>query len=114
MSRRALAPVVALENSQPVSVRKTGRTAPVYNIATSDGTFFANGLLTMNCDALRYGVVAEVLRDGYDDADDEEDDDIPGREEPDRDDCDDPDEPFGMQVLRARQRERERLEKARC
>lgn len=115
MSRRALAPVVALENSQPVSVRKTGRTAPVYNIATSDGTFFANGALTMNCDALRYGVIAEVLRDGYGaDADDEEDDDIPGREEPDRDDCDDPDEPFGMQVLRARQRERERLEKARC
>lgn len=66
-------------------------------------------------DAIRYGVVAEVLRDGYGaDADDEEDDDIPGREEPDRDDCDDPDEPFGMQVLRARQRERERLEKARC
>ncbi|MCP4535791.1 MAG: hypothetical protein GY832_01430 [Chloroflexi bacterium] len=26
----------------------------VYNLATSSGTFFANGVLVSNCDALRY------------------------------------------------------------
>lgn len=115
MSHRSLAPVVALEDSQPATVRRTRRVVPVYNIATSDGTFFANGLLTMNCDALRYGVVAEVDRGyGYEEEESEEED-ILGKDI--EDDYYDPDEPFGMQILRQRQHEREkaeRAEKARC
>ena len=85
---------------------------PVYNIATSDGTFFANGLLTMNCDAIRYGVVAEVDRGyGYEEEETEEED-ILGQDL--EDEFYDPDESFGMQILRQRQRDRELAEKARC
>ena len=43
-----------------VSVRPLNISAPVYNLATSDGTYFANGVLTSNCDALRYLVFSDA------------------------------------------------------
>lgn len=36
-------------NVQPLNINEH-----VYNLATEDGTYFANGILTSNCDALRY------------------------------------------------------------
>jgi len=90
----------------------TGRVEPVYNVATSDGTIFAGGFLQAQCDALRYGVVAEVDRGyGYEEEETEEED-ILGKDI--EDDFYDPDESFGMQILRQRQRDRELAEKARC
>jgi hypothetical protein len=63
-------------------------------------------------DALRYGVVAEVDRGyGYEEEETEEED-ILGKDI--EDDFYDPDESFGMQILRQRQRDRELAEKARC
>jgi len=63
-------------------------------------------------DALRYGVVAEVDRGyGYEEEETEEED-ILGKDI--EDDFYDPDESFGMQILRQRQRDREMAEKARC
>lgn len=82
----------------------------VYNLATTDGTYFANGFLVSNCDAIRYGILAEVARDRPGMLGDEEEEeageaDILGRD--DEDDYD-PEEPFAMQRLRQRARERER------
>jgi hypothetical protein len=37
-----------------VSVHPLNISEHVYNLATEDGTYFANGILTSNCDALRY------------------------------------------------------------
>lgn len=37
---------------------------PVYCLATSDGTFFANGVLVSNCDALRYLLFSHAMRHG--------------------------------------------------
>ena len=112
MSRRALAPVNVRASSSPATVLPTERVEPVYNVATSDGTVFAGGFLQAQCDALRYGVVAEVDRGyGYEEEETEEED-ILGKDI--EDDFYDPDESFGMQILRQRQRDRELAEKARC
>ena len=46
-----------LQSVAPFDVRilpRSERTEFVYNLATEDGTFFVDGILTSNCDALRY------------------------------------------------------------
>jgi len=53
MSKRKLAP----KNVEAIYVReikKLNIKSEVFNISTSDGTFFVNGVLTSNCDAMRY------------------------------------------------------------
>lgn len=108
MNRRALAPV-NVEPSSSVAVADTGATAAVYNLATSDGTFFANGFLVSNCDALRYGVISEVVRErpsllpDDDEAEIENTEDVLGSDE---DAPWDEDEPFALQRLRERERVR--------
>ena len=52
--RRCLPVAVPVSYVTVVSVRPLNICVPVYNLATEDGTFFANGILTSNCDALRY------------------------------------------------------------
>lgn len=47
-----------------VSVRSLNIRVLVYNLSTSDGTFFANGVLVSNCDALRYIVFSEAQQQG--------------------------------------------------
>jgi hypothetical protein len=47
---------IPVSASKCLSVQRTGRTEPVYNLATSDGTVVVNGLLSKNCDSLRYGL----------------------------------------------------------
>lgn len=39
--------------------------APVWNLATGDGTYFANGVLVSNCDALRYCIETMSLTKGH-------------------------------------------------
>jgi len=56
IARRALAPVNAELGSYLALSRRKGR-EKVYNIATSDGTYYAEGYLVSNCDCLRYAVV---------------------------------------------------------
>lgn len=41
------------------------RTAPVYNLATSDGTYVAQGVDVCNCDALRYCIETMSLTKGH-------------------------------------------------
>lgn len=41
------------------------REAPVWNLATGDGTYFANGVLVSNCDALRYCIETMSLIKGH-------------------------------------------------
>ncbi len=53
------------QNVQSVFVRRIRRLAgrqPVYNLATTSGTYFANGVLVSNCDALRYLVMGVDAR----------------------------------------------------
>lgn len=55
---------LARKNVRPLSVVKVERLpgkVDVYNVATSDGTFFANGVLASNCDALRYLIYSNEL-----------------------------------------------------
>lgn len=47
-----------------VEVQRLDGIEPVYNLSTSDGTFFANGVLVSNCDALRYLVFSEARSTG--------------------------------------------------
>ncbi len=47
-----------------VSVQHQPVPKPVFNLSTSDGTFFVNGVLVSNCDALRYGVFSEASMTG--------------------------------------------------
>jgi hypothetical protein len=42
-----------------VSVQRNVGQRPVYSLSTSDGVYFANGVLSRNCDALRYMVFSE-------------------------------------------------------
>jgi hypothetical protein len=61
--RRKLARV----NVQPLCVGRIERlseVAPVYNLATTDGSFFVNGVLVSNCDADRYCIYSVELRNG--------------------------------------------------
>lgn len=63
MSRRQL----ARKNVSLVSVvRVEKQCSPkdVYNLSTSDGTYFVNGVLTSNCDALRYLTFSEHCQTG--------------------------------------------------
>lgn len=62
-SRRRLARRNVSECSV-VEVRSLDGVEPVYALATSDGSFFVNGLLVSNCDALRYGVFSEARHTG--------------------------------------------------
>jgi len=41
-------------------VERANRRARVFNLATDDGTYFANGVLVSNCDALRYMIYSDV------------------------------------------------------
>jgi molybdopterin/thiamine biosynthesis adenylyltransferase len=52
MERRSFARM-NVENLMVGSVEKLA-VSEVFNLATSDGTFFVNGVLVSNCDALRY------------------------------------------------------------
>jgi hypothetical protein len=44
--------------SRVLSNSATGTEKPVYNLETEDGTFYANGILNSNCDALRYALMS--------------------------------------------------------
>jgi len=55
IARRQLAPVNA-DESTPLNFNASGEMADVYNLKTSDGTFYANGFLVSNSDALGYYV----------------------------------------------------------
>jgi hypothetical protein len=44
--------------------RVCGDPQPVYNVATSDGTFFVNGVLVHNCDSLRYLLMSVAANKG--------------------------------------------------
>lgn len=46
-----VAPSLVLSNSV------TGQEKKVYNLETEDGTYYANGILTSNCDSLRYAIM---------------------------------------------------------
>ena len=48
-----------VSESVVVRIERNIGTEDVYNLSTSDGTFFANGILVSNCDALRYLVYSE-------------------------------------------------------
>jgi len=117
MSRRRLAPVGVEASSEPASVTSTGRKEPVYNLATSDGTIFAGGFLQSQCDALRYGVAAEVARNRPGLIDEEEDGEAEAKEllgDDNYNPIDDYDEPFYLQRLRQRQLEYDRARRARA
>lgn len=52
-ARRSLARV-GVEPSRVTAIEPIAGTWPVLNLATSDGTYFANGALTSNCNATQY------------------------------------------------------------
>jgi len=47
-----------------VSIEKNTGEKNVYNLSTSDGTYFVNGVLVSNCDALRYILFSEASMSG--------------------------------------------------
>lgn len=63
IQRRRIAPVDAL-GKECVCVRSLDGKSPVYNLATSDGTFCVNGVIVSNCDAARY-VTTFLDQTGY-------------------------------------------------
>jgi hypothetical protein len=63
MQRRSFARV-NVRGRRVVGLRKVSR-EPVFNLATSDGTFFANGVLVSNCDALRYMIMGHRKYEGW-------------------------------------------------
>lgn len=55
---------VPVEVSQSVRVVRLIGQKDVYSLATSDGSYFANGVLVRNCDPLRYAIFSEASISG--------------------------------------------------
>jgi phage terminase large subunit-like protein len=60
IQRRNVVPVNVDANGVGVKEITMIDEKPVYSIKTSDGTYFVNGILTSNCDALRYALYSTI------------------------------------------------------
>jgi hypothetical protein len=56
IQRRNAVPINVDVNTVGVKEITQKSPEPVYSLKTTDGTFFVNGILVSNCDALRYGL----------------------------------------------------------
>ena len=63
-TRRLLPVRQPVVESRCLSVQRTGLTEPVFNLRTADGTYFADGILVSNCDAMRYMIFTDDGREG--------------------------------------------------